>query len=68
MKSDDGKSCLIPDKIKYNLAESFKQKQNIVSIDLFVLSVPSEETKYELNVFRTEIKEYLPINRILEKR
>jgi len=40
----NGKNYLIPDKILYSLAESFKQ-ENWFLIDLFALSSPFEETK-----------------------
>ena len=68
-KAMNGKNYLIPDKILYSLAESFKQENTFGFWLTYLRLVPHfEETKYKPNVFRTEIKDYLPINSIFGKR
>lgn len=61
LKSDEGKSCLIPDIIQYSLAESLILRGYIwFLIDIFVI-IP-RPSKQIINRTFSVHKQYLPIN------
>ena len=65
MKSDHGKSCLIPDIIQYTLPESYTRGYSWFLIDLFaIISLPNWKKQIINWTFSVHkcIKEYRPIN------